>query len=55
MALGDLTSRDAVFAAVEEFDSLGREAFLEKYGFGRSREYFLKLNGRLYDSIRASG
>jgi hypothetical protein len=36
--------------AVEEFDRLGRDAFLEKYGFGRARRYFLSFRGHLYDS-----
>jgi hypothetical protein len=28
-----LTSRPAVIEALEEFDSIGRDPFLEKYGF----------------------
>jgi predicted RNA-binding protein with PUA-like domain len=50
MALGNLTSREAVLQAISEFDWLGRDAFLEKYGFGRAREYFLMVNGQQYDS-----
>ncbi|QJR35213.1 DUF3427 domain-containing protein [Gemmatimonas groenlandica] len=42
--------REAVLRAIAEFDSLGREAFLAKYGFGRAREFFLFYNGRFYDS-----
>src|SRR5205085_953263 len=34
----DVTSRDAVLAAIAEFDQIGREAFLHKYGFRPSRE-----------------
>jgi hypothetical protein len=50
MTLADLSSARAVEQAVEEFDRLGRDAFLAKYGFGRAREYFLELNGKRYDS-----
>ena len=35
---------------MDEFDKLGREAFLEKYGFGTANRYFLKRDDRLYDS-----
>lgn len=40
----------AVLRAVEDFDLLGRDAFLQQYGFGRSRAYFLRHGGKLYDS-----
>jgi 5-methylcytosine-specific restriction protein A len=43
-------SKDAVLLAVQEFDQLGREAFLTKYGFGQAREFFLFHGGRFYDS-----
>jgi hypothetical protein len=46
----DVTSRDAVLAAIAEFDLIGREAFLAKYGFGPSREYVVVENGKQYDS-----
>lgn len=46
----DVTSRDAVLAAIAEFDQIGREDFLAKYGFGPSREYVVVENGRPYDS-----
>lgn len=48
--LNDLTSRDAVLAAIEECERLGREAFLEKYGYKPARKYLLRHNGRSYDS-----
>ncbi len=50
MALADLTESAAVLRAIEEFDALGRQGFLDKYGFGPSREYFLRHDGSLYDS-----
>ncbi|MFJ6152180.1 HNH endonuclease [Micromonospora profundi] len=49
MAYNDVT-RDAVFAAVAEFDRVGREKFLKASGFGRAKHYFLDVEGRLYDS-----
>ena len=36
--------------AVSEFDQLGRDSFLSKYGYGYARIYFLKFNGKLYDA-----
>jgi hypothetical protein len=48
--LSDLTSRQAVLDAIAEFDRLGREAFLEKSGYGPARRCFLEYDGRLYGS-----
>lgn len=50
VSYSDLTDRAAVRWAVSEFDRLGRDAFLERFGFGVAREYFLVVNGSLYDS-----
>ena len=36
MRPGDVTSRAAVLQAVEEYDALGRDVFLAKYGFGKT-------------------
>lgn len=55
MALKDLTDRQAVLQAVEEYDSLGRHAFLDKYGFGPARKYLLVHRGRYYDSKAIAG
>ena len=33
-----------------EFDQIGRDAFLEKYGFGPARDYMVVEDGREYDS-----
>lgn len=49
MALTDITA-SAVIQAIEEFDRLGRDAFLETHGFGRARRYLLAHNGKIYDS-----
>ena len=48
--LSDITSRAAVISAIAEFDQIGREQFLRKYGFGPSRRYFLEHNSGHYDS-----
>jgi len=45
MALSELTSRDAVLAAIEEFRRLGREAFLTKYGLGRLANISSRMMG----------
>jgi hypothetical protein len=50
MARREGLSADAVFAAMEEFDRLGREAFLDKYGFGRAKTYVVLRDGKQYDS-----
>ncbi|MGO4155990.1 HNH endonuclease [Cupriavidus sp. YAF13] len=50
MAFTDVNDPAAVLKAVEEFDRTGRDAFLEKYGFGKARDYFLVINGKRYDS-----
>lgn len=55
MGLGDLTDSAAVRAAVAEFDEIGRDAFLARYGFGQARGYFLRLNGKDYDSKAIAG
>lgn len=50
MSLSELSSRDAVLTAIQEYDRLGSDAFLKKYGFRPAREYMLEHEGRLYDS-----
>lgn len=49
MPLRDVT-REAVLAAIEEYDGLGQDAFLYKYGFGQAREYLLIHDGKAYGS-----
>jgi 5-methylcytosine-specific restriction protein A len=46
VALGDLTSREAVLGAIAEFDRVGREAFLSTYRFGPSRDYVVVHDGK---------
>lgn len=54
MSLGDLTTT-SVQRALDEFDALGRNAFLEKYGFARSTKYFVIRDGLAYDSKAVCG
>jgi hypothetical protein len=50
--LSRLQSPAAVQAALDEFHSLGRTGFLERYGFGKSRDFLVRnpLTGELCDS-----
>lgn len=50
MSLLNLTSRQAVLQAIAEYDRIGQDKFLTKYGFGQARRYFLKFGERFYDS-----
>jgi MrcB-like, N-terminal domain len=50
MPLSDLTDPAAVDDAMNEFDRIGRDNFLQKYGFGPSRAYFVRRDGKYYDS-----
>ena len=54
MALADIT-RDAVLKAVAEYNELGQEQFLTKYGFDRARLYVLVHDGESYDSKAITG
>ena len=49
MALQEL-SRHEILQAVAEYDRLGPDRFLEKYGFGAARSYWLVVDGKTYDS-----
>lgn len=48
MALQDI-GRSEVIRAVKEFDRLGLEGMIKRYGGHRSRRYFLEHNGKRYD------
>jgi MoxR-like ATPase len=50
MTVGELSSREAMLRAIEEFDRIGRDGFLEKYGFGRALDYYIVHDGKEYDS-----
>lgn len=55
MSISELTSKRAVLDALEEFDRLGREAFLAKYRYGKARRYFIIHDDRQYDSKAVVG
>ncbi len=40
-----ITSPPAILAAMEEYDALGREAFLTKYGYGETRAFWALQRG----------
>ena len=50
MGLNNLNNQGSILKAINEFDSLGREPFLKKYGFAKSAKYYLVHEGRKYDS-----
>lgn len=54
MGLGALTW-ESVNRAIAEYDDLGRDAFLEKHGFGRATHYALVVDGREYDPKAIAG
>src|SRR4051812_1366838 len=45
-----MPSHQGVLAAIAEYEQLGRARFLSRYGYGPSSKYFLRHNGRIYDS-----
>jgi MoxR-like ATPase len=55
MAFRDLSDPQAVELAIQEFDELGRDSFLKKHGFGPSRGYLIRFNGKEYDSKAIAG
>lgn len=55
MSLSDLSDPAAVRQALDEFDSIGREEFLLRYGFGKSRRYMLVEDGKRYDAKAIAG
>jgi hypothetical protein len=55
MSLSKILNSEAVLAAIEEFEKLGRFEFLRKYGFKKAREYYLVYNGQYYDSKAITG
>lgn len=54
MPLADIT-RDAVEEALKEYDALGSEAFLARYGFADAKRYWIAWEGRRYPSKAIAG
>ena len=50
MSFKELNDPKAVLKAIEQCDSMGRQAFLELYGFGKARTFVLIHDGKSYDS-----
>src|ERR1035441_5268284 len=48
-------SRREILQAVAEYDWLGQDRFLEKYGFGPARSYRLGVDGKTHDSKARRG
>ena len=48
--ISDITQPEAVKQAMAEYDRIGRDMFLHKYGYGTATKYVLKENAKLYDS-----
>lgn len=44
-----------MLAALDEYDQIGRDHFLRKYGFNPSRKYMIEHQGRRYDSKAIAG
>jgi MoxR-like ATPase len=55
VSITELTSAEAVRAAMAEFDALGRDEFLEKYEYGPAIRYFLRDGEAKYDSKAIAG
>ena len=41
--------------AMSEHDTLGKSAFLAKYGYGQAKSYFVENDGKFYDSKAIAG
>lgn len=54
MPLNDITEK-GVLRAIEEFDTLGQNEFLRRYGFRDARSYHLLHGGRQYPSKAIAG
>lgn len=53
--LSSLTDRAAVIKAIAEYETLGRDAFLDRYGFGRAKWWYVLHEGKQYDSKAITG
>ncbi len=53
--IADLTDKTAVLGAIKEYDGVGRDAFLEKYGYGPAKTWYLLHAGQQYESKAIAG
>ncbi|MFB6983973.1 HNH endonuclease [Streptomyces scopuliridis] len=50
MTTTGLTDASIVRRVVKEYDASGRDDFLNEHGFERANQYYLQVDGRLYDA-----
>ncbi len=50
MTATGLTDASIVRRVVQEYDDMGRDAFLDRHRFERANQYYLQVAGRLYDA-----
>jgi hypothetical protein len=55
MVAWSAVGRQHVLAAIHEYDEVGQDAFLDRYGFARSREDVLRYADHSYDSKAVLG
>src|SRR6266478_4170966 len=55
MSLSLLTEPQAVRSAIEEYDQLGGDLFLSRYGYAPARSYVLVHGGKEYPSKAIAG
>ncbi|WP_406093232.1 HNH endonuclease [Kitasatospora purpeofusca] len=48
-------SRDDILKTLQEYDELGRQAFLDLYGYKEARKYLILHDGKAYDSKAVAG
>lgn len=48
--ISEIKTKESILEAINEYDKLGKKAFLEKYNYKESTKYFLYYNNKLYDS-----
>ena len=46
----EITNRKSIERAIAEYDEIGKNTFLSRYGYGESREYLIINNAKYYDS-----
>lgn len=51
MGLAEITSRDAVLDAIDEYEDLGADAFLQRYGDGLSRELMIEYISQKFAAL----
>lgn len=45
-----IKNRSSILSSIKEYDKVGKDNFLNKYGYKDSRKYYLSYNGKEYDS-----